>query len=203
MRVFQVINSVFTSNSYILREENELKIYLIDIGDVDPVLDYLTDISMAKVEGVFFTHIHYDHIYGICRLLELYPECLVYTSSFGKEALASDRKNFSRYHGDPIVLNSDNIKILRNGDRVKLFQDTMIEIFETPGHDKSCLTYKIGNNLFTGDSYIHGVKVITSFPNSNKEDAELSKQKILSISQSLNLFPGHGNSYMDFRLVEW
>lgn len=54
MRVFQVINSVFTSNSYILREENELKIYLIDIGDVDPVLDYLTDISMAKVEGVFF-----------------------------------------------------------------------------------------------------------------------------------------------------
>lgn len=53
MRVFQVINSVFTSNSYILREENELKIYLIDIGDVDPVLDYLTDISMAKVEGVF------------------------------------------------------------------------------------------------------------------------------------------------------
>lgn len=40
MRVFQVINSVFTSNSYILREENELKIYLIDIGDVDPVLDY-------------------------------------------------------------------------------------------------------------------------------------------------------------------
>ena len=167
------------------------------------VLDYLTDISMAKVEGVFFTHIHYDHIYGICRLLELYPECLVYTSSFGKEALASDRKNFSRYHGDPIVLNSDNMKILRNGDRVKLFQDTMIEIFETLGHDKSCLTYKIGNNLFTGDSYIPGVKVITSFPNSNKEDAELSKQKILSISQSLNLFPGHGNSYMDFRLVEW
>lgn len=100
-------------------------------------------------------------------------------------------------------MNSDNIKILRNGDRVKLFQDTMIEIFETPGHDKSCLTYKIGNNLFTGDSYIPGVKVITSFPNSNKEDAELSKQKILSISQSLNLFPGHGNSYMDFRLVEW
>lgn len=65
------------------------------------------------------------------------------------------------------------------------------------------MTYKIGNNLFTGDSYIPGVKVITSFPNSNKEDAELSKQKILSISQSLNLFPGHGNSYMDFRLVEW
>lgn len=61
MRVFQVINSVFTSNSCTW-EKNELKIYLIDIGDVDPVLDYLTDISMAKVEGVF-THIHYDYIY--------------------------------------------------------------------------------------------------------------------------------------------
>lgn len=54
MRVFQVINSVFTSNSYILREENELKIYLIDIGDVDPVLDYLTDISMAESGWCFF-----------------------------------------------------------------------------------------------------------------------------------------------------
>lgn len=199
MQIFRIVNSVFTSNTYILREENELKVYLVDIGDIEPVLAYLTDVSIGKVEGVFLTHIHYDHIYGIRRLLELYPECLIYTSSFGKEALASDRKNFSRYHGDPIALVGDNVRILHDGDFVKLSQSNFVEVFETPGHDKSCLTYKVGENLFTGDSYIPGIKVIASFPNSNKEEAELSIRKILSISQNLNLFPGHGDSHMHFR----
>ena len=53
-----------------------------------------------------------------------------------------------------------------------------MEVFETPGHDKSCLTYKVENNVFSGDSYIPGVKVIASFPNSDREDARISKERI-------------------------
>ena len=53
-----------------------------------------------------------------------------------------------------------------------------MEVFETPGHDKICLTYKVENNVFSGDSYIPGVKVIASFHNSDRVDARISKEEV-------------------------
>ena len=112
--------------------------------------------------------------------------------------MESDKLNFSRYHNDPIILSGNNIKVLREGDKVELSTDINLEVFETPGHDKSCLTYKIDNNLFSGDSYIPGLKVIASFPNSNKIDAESSKERIKKIAEGINLHPGHGDAYIDY-----
>ena len=47
----------------------------------------------------------------------------------------------------------------------------MLKAIYTPGHDWSCMTYYTDEIIFTGDSYIPNIKVITSFPKSNKEDA--------------------------------
>jgi hydroxyacylglutathione hydrolase len=144
---------------------------------------------------LFLTHTHYDHIYGIKDLLRLYPDCTVYTSSFGKEALGSDKLNFSRYHNDPVIWMGDNVTVLHENDKVEIFPGIFVEVFKTPGHDKSCLTYKVENNVFSGDSYIPGVKVIASFPNSDREDARISKERIMELTKDCSLYPGHGNIY--------
>ncbi len=196
MKIQRIVNSIFTSNTYII-DDNIDAVSLIDIGDIQPIIDYLNK-EKKLVKFVFLTHTHYDHIYGIRELMKFYPDCIVYTSSFGKDALKSDKLNFSRYHSDSIILNGDNIKVLCEGDKVALSIDTNLEVLETPGHDKSCLTYKVGNSLFTGDSYIPGLKVISSFPNSNKEHAENSKERIKSLAKGMNLYPGHGDAYIDY-----
>ena len=102
MNIHQIVNSVFTSNAYILSVEGKDWHVLIDIGDIAPIKQCVQE-KCGTVQALFLTHTHYDHIYGIKDLLRLYPDCIVYTSSFGKEALGSDKLNFSRYHNDPVI----------------------------------------------------------------------------------------------------
>ena len=91
MIVDRVINSIFTSNTYILHEEGGLDYWLVDIGDVEPVLALLPE--GTRMRGLLLTHTHYDHMYGLNRLVSLFPDCLVYTSEHGREGLYSDKLN--------------------------------------------------------------------------------------------------------------
>ena len=121
-----------------------------------------------------------------------FPTVSIYTSEFGKEAFKKPNWNFSRYHEDEISIDSDTIKVLKDGETLRIFDDTDLQAIATPGHDKSCLSYRIGELLLTGDSYIPGVKVIASFPNSNKTDAKLWYEKLESMSPTHTILPGHG-----------
>lgn len=199
MRIIQITNSVFESNTYLIVHEDQKACYLIDCGDINPVLNSINEWGLS-LKGIFITHSHFDHIYGLNSIIEKYSEVFVYTSTFGARGLQSDKLNLSRYDLQPFAFQYiNNIKILNEHSLVSLFEDVELEVIETPGHDKSCLTYKIGKSLFTGDSFIPGVKTIASFPNSNKTEAESSKLRILSLSKDSNLYPGHGVTYTKFQ----
>lgn len=201
MKLHRFVNKVFTSNSYVLSNDSHEAV-IVDVGDVKPIEEYLS-VHQLNIAGIFLTHTHYDHIYGIKALVEDYPGYKVYTSSFGKEALASDRLNFSRYHNDSIQWEYDCLQILHEGDRIKIFSDLWVDVIETPGHDESCLSYRMGEYFFSGDSFIPGVKVIASFPHSHKGDAEKSILKILSWADGSYLCPGHGDVYEYFRSSDY
>ena len=65
MEIVQIVNTVFSSNTYVLREEGMDWCWLVDVGDVDPVLECIG--GDVTIRGVFLTHAHYDHLYGIMR----------------------------------------------------------------------------------------------------------------------------------------
>ena len=87
MQVCRFVNSVFQSNTYVLTEEGCKDACLVDAGDVEPVERFLRGHGLRLV-SIFLTHCHYDHIYGVKRLLADFPACCVYTSVFGRTALA-------------------------------------------------------------------------------------------------------------------
>lgn len=193
MKVKRFINSVFTSNTYVLTEECSDDCWVVDMGDIEPVLEYVAD---RKLRGLFITHTHYDHIYGINKLIAYFPDCIVYTSEKGKEGLYSERLNFSRYHADPIIFNGTHLQIVNDGDSICIFENTEFKVLATPGHDWSCLSYYTEDSIFTGDSYIPAKKIITSFPHSNKKQATHSLNMILRLSKTRNIYPGHNNSIL-------
>lgn len=186
MVLYRNINSIYSSCTYIIKSENFC--WLVDVGDIKPILEFVEN---RTILGVFLTHTHYDHIYGLPALLEKFPDCLIYTSSDGKKGLASDKYNLSRYHMNPITYEGANIKVLSDGDTVELYDGVVLTAIMTPGHDKSSVTYYTDKCVFTGDSFIPGFDVVTSFPRSNKDESKVSLEKIYELLKTRTIYPGH------------
>lgn len=183
-------NRVFNSRTYILSREGSDEVWLVDCGDFDRIQER---IGNKSIEGVLLTHAHSDHIYGLEALMEQFPQVQIYTNQAGVEALRSPKLNLSCYHSeypDISIDRPENVCIIKEGVRLEILGVTG-RVYETPGHDPSCLTYIIENNAFTGDAYIPGIKVFTGFPHSKKAQAAASVERILRLVQGCIIMPGH------------
>ena len=184
-------NRIFNSRTYILSKEGSDEVWLVDCGDADRLLER---IGNKSIKGVLLTHAHSDHIYGLEDLINQFPQVMVYTNTAGIEALKSPKLNISRYHSeypDISIDRPENVRVVGEGDGLKIF-GIDVKVYETPGHDPSCLTYIVEDKAFTGDAYIPGVKVFTGFPHSNRKLAQESVKKILKLSEGKMICPGHG-----------
>ena len=193
LKVNHIVNSVFTSRTYILEREGCSSVWLIDCGDVPPLMDYLSSIGddLSIIKGVLLTHVHYDHIYGMLKLRERFPSLQVYTNEYGKKALTDIQLNYSKYHNDPIVYESKNVVTCDEGSVIELFDDVQAKVYHTPGHNPSCLTYEVGDYLFTGDAYIPGVKVVTTLKGGDKVKAAESVERIQRLAEGKTVCAGH------------
>lgn len=184
MNILPIYNSIMNSVTYVLYREDVDYCVLIDCGFSEGLIASLQKLG-KRVNAVFLTHAHYDHIYGLNMLLEHFPDALVYTNEEGREALTDIKKNFSKYHPElePFVFDhTENVRLLEEGERV-LLGDERMQVLSTPGHDVTCFSFIIGNNLFTGDAYIPGVKTVMTFPRSNKIDAVASLERLKALER--------------------
>ena len=189
MQVTKIVNDIFKSNTYILEDDSSASVWLVDCGDTDNMIPLL---HSKQIDGVLLTHAHFDHIYGLNKLLTIYPECRIITNHYGREGLLSAKKNISCFHETPFVLNEkENIIVIEDGIEVNI-GFTSAKAFFTPGHSESCISYIINDYLFSGDSYIPGAKVVTNFPGADKFKAAFSMELIKSLVLNKTLCPGHG-----------
>lgn len=190
LEVKRIINGIFSSNTYLLFDSDYNYCWLIDIGDYARVADVLP--SGVVVRGLFLTHAHFDHTYGINPLHNAHPTCRVFTSQYGKDALYDAKKNFSKYHNKPFVYEGEDVVVVDDEGSMELYPGTKIIFFYTPGHCPSCLTFMVGDWIFTGDSYIPGVKVVTKLPGGDRTLAKKSMERIIKLASGKAICPGHG-----------
>lgn len=179
------------SMTYVLYNRNIRKCILIDCGEWSTLSPFLIDNNL-KVEAVFLTHGHSDHIYGLKGLLMKYPDTKIYTTVFGHEELGDPRKNLSYYHEAAFTIDEYNSEILKGGEILHFQNLPDVQVIACPGHDPSCLSYCVGNALFTGDAYIPGVKVFTKFPRGNKHKAMESYEMLKQMeTDGYEVYCGH------------
>lgn len=197
IRVKLIQNSFFAVANYLIESDGSDYCWLVDVGQIE----LIKEAAYGKtIKGVFLTHSHHDHMFGINDLMEAYPDCNIYLSEAGVAVLASDKLNFSKYVGPVVSYQGSNLVTFKEIKEFELFPDITIKAIPTPGHSEDSVTYKLDNYLFTGDSYIPGVPVVTKLRGGNRELAKQSIEFIHSlIGENTALCPGHwGKSQLPF-----
>lgn len=192
IKVQCIVNSILNSCTYILYNNYEKYVYLIDCGDVMPILDFVRTNNKA-IKGIFLTHCHYDHIYGINQIVSQFPNAIIYGSTETIEGLKDPKINLSKYHGESmVILENAKINEISQSSEIQIFNQKITAI-ETPGHDTGCLSYQIENMLFTGDSYIPNLPVFTKWKRSEEQLAFYFEAQIkkLLLKNNYTLYPGH------------
>ena len=188
LKVEYIVNSIFGSITWLLSETESNQVWLVDCGDISPIIDRIGE---KIIKGVLLTHAHFDHIYGLPELINIYPNCKIYTNEIGRITMANPKLNMSLYHEFPLAIDCPQIINCGDGSVIPLFDNHTARVYATPGHHPSSLTFEVGNGLFTGDSYIPGVKIITNLPGGNKKNAQQSLERIIILAFGKKIYPGH------------
>lgn len=192
LRVKQLVNPDFDSNSFILEPYDSALCWVIDFGFLSST-DQLQSIFTKPVGGIFLTHCHYDHICGLGKLIKLFPDCMIFGSSYTLAGLADSKLNLSYYKGGAVEFQLARQKSITDGDKISISNQSEVEVISTPGHNAGSLSYLIDQYLFTGDSLIPGHKLVTKLKSGNKKDGQESVQKLTAlISRDTIICAGHG-----------
>ena len=194
VKVYTIVNDTLQSCTYILTKQNEKGAYLVDCGEIKPIVSFIEKNNL-RLDGVLLTHCHYDHIYGLKGLLLKYPNIKVYASENTFLGLEDDDLSMSYlYSDDEYTVEIDKGKrIVARANECFIVLNENVECIPTPGHDVDCMTYIIGNAIFTGDSYNPKSPVFTKWRNSDADEA-IKNEKLLKdiiFRKHLIAYPGH------------
>ena len=173
---------------------------------VDPVLDYdpksgrtatrAADAVLAaaknedlSIRWILETHAHADHLSAGAHLRAKTGAKIVigehitavqttFKSIFNQEDQSTDGSNFDR--------------LVKDGERLPL-GGLEIEVLFTPGHTPACVSYKVGDAVFVGDTLFmpdYGT-ARADFPGGNARELYRSIKRILALPPETRLFLCH------------
>jgi glyoxylase-like metal-dependent hydrolase (beta-lactamase superfamily II) len=174
---------------------------------IDPVLDYdpvgsftftesadrATDFIRSRgltLRYVLETHAHADHLSGSQLLRNRFEAPVVIG-----ERITEVQKTFQRLFDLPPDFPTDGRqfdRLLRDGELLHA-GSLPIEVLATPGHTVACVTYRIGDALFTGDVLFmddYGTGRC-DFPNGSAGAMYDSVRKLYALPDDLRVFVGH------------
>ena len=144
---------------YLVHDANEWM--LIDIGFEDTaeeIIDIIRqmDFSLAGCKYLVATHADVDHIQGLKRAKELLPQAITVGHPQCQQLLADGDRivTYAEISAQKISINLPPIKIeqtINEGDVLKI-GSLDIDVWNTPGHTPSQLSFRLGNLLFSGDN---------------------------------------------------
>ena len=143
----------------------------------------------AKVELVLETHVHADHLSG-APYIKLKTGAAVVIGERIREVQAIFRPVFNAQDvsGDGAEFD----QLVKDGERLKLGR-LEIEVMATPGHTPACVSFKIGDTVFVGDTLFmpdYGT-ARADFPGGDAAQLYRSIKRLLALPPQTRLFMCH------------
>lgn len=133
---------------------------LIDIGyedTVDEIVEMIRqlDFPLSNCKTIVATHADVDHIQGLAKLKQILKTTVTGHPKAAEPLELGDRiKTFAEITAQNIHLEMPPVKIdlfVDDGDTIEL-GGLKIEVWHTPGHTDSQLSFRLGKLLFSGDN---------------------------------------------------
>lgn len=167
-QLFERESSTYT---YLIGDSETKEAVLIDpvLEMVDRDLKLIEDLGL-KLKYVLDTHVHADHITGSGEIRK----------RTGAKTGVSSAYNIScpdmhLEHGQELSIGAYKIQVIH-----------------TPGHTSGCLTYKLGNMVFTGDALLIRGCGRTDFQEGSSDKLfESVRERIFALPDDTIVYPGH------------
>lgn len=208
MNIFIVKTPLLESNMYVIEEGKHAVV-------VDPYWDaavsaFLQNLN-AKIDFVYLTHEHYDHISGVPSFQGRY-NARVFCSAACASGVTDAKKNHTHFFDAFFVLQSKGRrnKFDRTVSSTKYNANASFEnryetnwqghnlVFcETPGHSEGSSSLLLDHQiLFCGDSLTRDANVITRFPGGDAQKfQDITVPLFAGLPRDVVVFPGHGTSF--------
>ena len=141
-------------NVYLIYDDSEW--VLIDIGYEDSVEEIFElirqlDFPFAKCKTIIATHADVDHIQGLAKAKQIL-KAEVSAHPLAAEPLRTGDpiKTFASVEDMPMPPVEVD-RLIEDGDRISI-GDLELEVWLTPGHTDSQLSFRMGDLLFSGDN---------------------------------------------------
>lgn len=204
------LGHVLGCNVYLIFDQDEW--VMIDIGyedDVDEIIEVIREIDFpfSKCKTLIATHADVDHIQGLAKTKQILRTTVSAHSLAAEPLRTGDRiKTFAHIEAQGIDMSMPPVEVeelIDDGDIIKV-GGLELEVWLTPGHTDSQLSFRMGDYLFSGDNiYQDGcIGAIDAHHGSDLQAFIKSLQRIRDCDAKW-LLPSHGPVFRkDDKLIE-
>ncbi|WP_432799987.1 MBL fold metallo-hydrolase [Poriferisphaera sp. WC338] len=184
----------FQTNCFVL-EAADKSCWIVDAGFEPNALIACVQENGLVPEKLILTHAHHDHIEGIHKIREAFPNIPIYVHESEKDFLTDTTLNLSAALGMPAVAPEAD-HFVTHGDTLSLAGMTF-EIRHTPGHSPGgiCLYQPENEFVISGDTLFANSIGRYDFPTSDGQALFNSiKTQLFTLPDNTTIYPGHGPS---------
>ncbi len=157
---------------------------------LDEVSDFIRQNGL-RVHWALETHAHADHLSG-AQLLSKRFDAKIAIGEHITEVQETFKGVFNL--GDDFAVDGSQFdKLLAHGETLQA-GSLLVHVIATPGHTPACLTFHIGDALFTGDAlFMHDYGTgRCDFPKGDASNLYCSiQERLYSLPDETRVFPGH------------
>jgi len=191
MIVTQITVGAFQENCYLVEDPKTNAIAIVDPGSEPERIVDAIDKSGGRVEAIWITHAHVDHIGAIAPLKKRY-NVPVWLHPLD-EPLYRVGGRQAQLYGIPYEEPPAPDRKFAEGESVKLGA-LELDVIHVPGHAPGHVVIYGHGNALVGDCLFAGSIGRTDLPFSNPSQLEASLKRIAALPPETVVHPGHGDS---------